>query len=441
MGKKNLKIRSEYVTRIEGHGHIWVEVKNGKIANCRLEIVESPRFFESFVRGREWWEMPWITSRICGICSHSHMLTSLKAVEDALDVEISEQTYILRTLVDDAEQLESHILHVAYLVAPDLFGVPSVISLTEIHPELVKAALRLKRMANNILLITTGHEVHSMRMVVGGFTMWPTKAELESIKQSIDERMDDFMLLVNTVAENVEKFPAFTRETEYISLKHEKEFPFYDGEIHSSDTKKEYGNSEYKSMVNEYVVPWSTCKRSKFQRETYMVGSLARCNNNPQLITGLAKEIADKFGYNAPNYNPFFNNVCQLVETALCLERTKRLCDELINRGPEKEPAPEIKVKAGSGIGVTEAPRGILFHDYTFDEDGKCIDANCVIPTNQNVANLEEDMKVIVPMLMDEGKDQENIQFYLEMLMRAYDPCISCSVHTVFLKKKGESNG
>jgi len=433
MAKKSFEVRTNYVTRVEGHGHIWAEVKNGKLENCRLEIVESPRMFESFVRGREWWELPWITCRICGICSHSHMLTSLRAVEDALDVEISEQTYILRTLVDDAEQLESHILHVAYLVAPDLFNAPSVIPLAESHPELVKAALRLKRMANDILLITTGHEVHSMRMVVGGFTMWPTKAELEHIKQLVDDRMDDVMLLVNVVAENADKFPAFTRETEYISLKHDKEFPFYDGKTCSSDTKKTYDNSEYQSVTNEYVVPWSTCKRSKFQRKSYAVGALARCNNNPELITGLAKKVADMFGYKAPSYNPYFNNVAQLIEIALCLERTKRLCDELLKRGPDKEPVPEIKVKAGRGIGITEAPRGILMHDYTFDKTGKCIEANGVIPTNQNTGNLEDDMKDLVPWLVDQGKGPDDIQFYLEMLMRAYDPCISCSVHTIFL--------
>ena len=432
MAKKSFEVRVDYVTRVEGHGNIWVEVKDGKLENCRLEIVESPRMFEAFVRGREWWEMPWITCRICGICSHAHMLTSLKAVEDAFGVEVSEQTKIMRTLVDDAEQLESHILHVAYLVAPDLFKAPSVIHMAGTHTDLIKAALRLKRIANDMLLILTGHEVHAPGMVVGGFARWPEKKELEKIKQMLDDGMEDLMLLVNVVAENADKFPAFTRETEYISLKHEKEFPFYDGKIYSSDTKKTYENEEYKDVVNEYVVPWSTCKRSKFQRSSYAVGALARCNNNPELITGLAKEVADKFGYKAPNYNPYFNNVGQLIETALCWERSKRLCDELIERGPEKEPPAEVKVKEGRGIGVTEAPRGLLIHDYTFNKDGICIGANCVIPTNQNTGNLEDDMREIVPWLVEQGKSPEDIQFYLEMLMRAYDPCISCSVHTIF---------
>jgi sulfhydrogenase subunit alpha len=433
MANKSFEIRSEYVTRVEGHGHIWAEVKNGKLHNCRLEITESPRMFEAFVRGREWWELPWITCRICGICSHSHMLTSLRAVENALDVQISDQTYWLRVLVDDAEQLESHILHVAYLVAPDLFRVPSVIPLAESHPEVVKAALRAKRMANDILLITTGHEVHSMRMVVGGFTMWPTKAELKQIKKLVEDTIDDVKLLVKVVADNADKFPAFTRETEYISLKHDKEFPFYDGKMHSSDTKKSYRDEEYREVVNEYVVPWSTCKRSKFQRESYAVGALARCNNNPELITGLAREVADMFGFKDTCCNPYFNNVAQLIEVAYCMERVMRLCDRLLEVGPEKEPVPEIKVRAGRGIGVTEAPRGILFHDYTLDDSGKCVQANCVIPTNQNTGNLEDDMKELVPWLVDKGTSPEEIQFYLEMLMRAYDPCISCSVHTIFL--------
>jgi len=433
MATKTFQIRENYVTRIEGHANIWVEVKEGKLTDCKLEVPESPRMFESFVRGREWWEMNWITARICGICNHAHQLTSLKATEAALGVKISEQTYLLRTLIDDAEQLESHILHVAYLVAPDLFKAPSVIPLVQVAPEVVKAALRLKRMANDMLLVLTGYEVHCMRMVVGGFTLLPTKDELKRLREALDERMDDLKLLVDTVLANADKLPKFNRETEYISLKHDKEFPFYDGKIYSSDTKKAYEDSEYEGVVNEFVVPWSTCKRAKNKRTSFMVGALARCNNNSELLkSGLAADLAKKFGYKAIATNPFLNSVCQIVETGLCWERAMRLLDKFIKDGLEKEPAVKPNFKnAGRGIGVTEAPRGLLIHDYTFDKNGKCIKANCVIPTNLNSGSMEDDMKALVPQLVGEGKSPEEIKFILEMLVRAYDPCVSCSVHYI----------
>ncbi len=433
MATKTFEIRENYVTRVEGHANIWVQVTDGKVTGCKLEVPESPRMFESFVRGREWWELHWITARICGICNHAHQLTSLRATEDAFKIKISDQTYALRVLVDDAEQLESHILHTAYLVAPDLFKAKSVIPLVAVAPEVIKAALRLKRMANDMFLYLTGFEVHCMRMCVGGFTMFPTKDELKKMRQTLDDRMPDFQLLAETVLSVAGKLPAFNRETEYISLKGDKEFPFYDGKLYSSDTKKAYDNSEYEGVVNEFVVPWSTAKRAKNKRSSFAVGALSRCNNNPDLLkTGLAAEVAKKFGYKAVATNPFLNSVCQLVETALCWERAKKILDKLIADGIEKEPPLKPNFKnAGRGIGITEAPRGLLIHDYTYDKNGKCVKANCVIPTNLNTGNMEDDLKALVPELVDQGKSPEDIKFVLEMLVRAYDPCFSCSVHLI----------
>ncbi len=433
MATKTFEIRENYVTRVEGHANIWAEVKDGKVTGCKLEVPESPRLFEAFARGREWWEMHWIIARICGICNHAHQLTSLRATEDALKVKISDQTYWLRTLVDDAEQLESHILHTAYLVAPDLFKAKSVIPLVAVAPEVVKAALRLKRTANDMLLMLTGFEVHCMRMVVGGFTLFPTKDELKKMRQALDDRWDDFMLIGKTVLSVADQLPKFNRETEYISLKHDSEFPFYDGKIYSSDTKKTYENSEYEKVVNEFVVPWSTCKRAKLSRSSFAVGALARCNNNPDLLkSGAAATVAKMFGYAGVATNPFLNSVCQLVETALCWERAKKLLDKFIASGIENEPPVKPNLKnAGRGFGATEAPRGLLIHDYTYDKTGKCVKANCVIPTNLNSGNMEDDLKALVAQMVDAGKSPEDIKFVLEMLVRAYDPCFSCSVHLI----------
>jgi len=432
MASKTFEIRENYVTRVEGHANIFAEVKDGKLTGCRLELPESPRLFESFARGREWWEMHWIIARICGICNHSHQLTSLRATENALGIKISDQTFKLRVLIDDAEQLESHMLHVAYLVAPDLFKVKSALALAQVAPEVVKAALRLKRLANDMFLYLTGFEVHCMRMVPGGFTLYPTMEELKLMRQAFDDREKDVMLIVDTVFSVADKLPAFTRETEYISLKHEKDFPFYDGLTYSSDTKKTYDNLEYQSVVNEFVIPYSTCKRAKHERSSFFVGALARVNNNAGLLSGLAAALAKKFNFKAPCINPFMNSVAQIVEYGLAWERAKKYLDQFIADGIENEPQVKPNFKnAGRGVGITEAPRGLLIHDYTYDKSGKCLKANCVIPTNLNTGNMEDDMKAMVPQLVDAGKSPEDIKFMLEMLIRAYDPCFSCSVHLI----------
>ena len=432
MASKTFEIRENYVTRVEGHANIFAEVKDGKLTGCRLELPESPRLFESFARGREWWEMHWIIARICGICNHSHQLTSLRATENALGIKISDQTFKLRVLIDDAEQLESHMLHVAYLVAPDLFKVKSALALAQVAPEVVKAALRLKRLANDMFLYLTGFEVHCMRMVPGGFTLYPTMEELKLMRQAFDDREKDVMLIVDTVFSVADKLPAFTRETEYISLKHEKDFPFYDGLTYSSDTKKTYDNLEYQSVVNEFVIPYSTCKRAKHERSSFFVGALARVNNNAGLLSGLAAALAKKFNFKAPCINPFMNSVAQIVEYGLAWERAKKYLDQFIADGIENEQQVKPNFKnAGRGVGITEAPRGLLIHDYTYDKSGKCLKANCVIPTNLNTGNMEDDMKAMVPQLVDAGKSPEDIKFMLEMLIRAYDPCFSCSVHLI----------
>jgi coenzyme F420-reducing hydrogenase alpha subunit len=263
--------------------------------------------------------------------------------------------------------------------------------------------------------------------------MFPTMEELKKMRQALDDLEKDVMLILDTVLSVADQLPNFTRETEYISLKHDKEFPFYDGMTYSSDTKKTYENNDYLTVVNEFVVPYSTCKRAKHKRDSFMVGALARCNNNPELLkTGLAAAVAKKFSFKTPCYNTFMNSVAQLVEYALTWERAKRLLDEFIKKGIENEEPvkPNFKV-AGRGVGITEAPRGLLIHDYTYDKAGKCLKANCVIPTNLNTGNMEDDMKAIIPTLVAEGKSPEDIKFILEMLIRAYDPCFSCSVHLI----------
>ncbi len=230
------------------------------------------------------------------------------------------------------------------------------------------------------------------------------------------------------------KLPNFKRETEYIALSDPSEYAFYDGKLASSDT----GSApvkEYLSFTNEYIVPHSTAKWAKHVRESYMVGALARLNINYKRLSPMAQKTAEKFNLLPMNYNPFMNNIAQLVEVVHSVEDSIRLINELEAAGLQTQPdynKPDIKVKAGTGVGAVEVPRGILFHDYTYNEKGICTKANCIIPTNQNHGNIQQDMNALVPQIAE--KTQKEIELALEMLVRAYDPCISCSTHVTKIK-------
>ncbi len=419
-----LKIGVHHVTRVEGHGNIVVDARNGELKECRFEVVEAPRFFEAFVRGRPYHELSHITSRICGICAVGHATTSLCATERALGVEPSEQTVLLRKLNLHGEIIDSHVLHVYYLVAPDFFGVGSVIPLVESHREVVERALRIKKLSGDLCAMVGGRHTHPVAMAVGGFTHLPTEAELREMRaRLVDARadMDETVALFSTLP-----WPEFERETEYISLYKDDEYAFIGGTIVTSDGFS-YPIEDYRKVTNEKCVPHSTAKWTHHHRESYMVGALARLNNNFDQLHPRAREAAAKLGLEPIVTNPFLNTAAQVVEMVHCVEDSIQIIAELLTRGIQPEEPPAVDVKTGEGVGSCEVPRGILFHNYVIGEDGRCTEANCVIPTNQNMANLNADMRVLVPQIID--RPQEEIRLTLEMLVRAYDPCISCSAH------------
>ncbi|MDY6985119.1 MAG: Ni/Fe hydrogenase subunit alpha [Candidatus Thermoplasmatota archaeon] len=429
---EDVRIKVEHLTRVEGHGNIILNSRNGRVEEIQWQVPEAPRFFEAMVVGRDYSELSIITSRICGICSIGHALASLKATESAMGVKISDQTLMLRKLALHGENIQSHILHVGYLVAPDLFGVGSVFPLINTNKEAVVKIVKVHRLANEMCDTLCGRTTHPITMVVGGFTKIPTRKELIHLKSRIEETMKTAGEVVDLVLANADRLPEFTRETEYIGLTSDDEYALYDGVISSTDTGKHEVN-EYESITNEWVVPHSTAKYAKHNRESYMVGALARFNLNSAKLHPLAREVADKFGLRAPCYNPFMNSIAQLVEIVHSMEDSMKIIDELLSRGLENEKI-KVEVKAGRGIGCVEVPRGILFHDYTYDKDGKCVKANCVIPTNQNHANIQKDMELFAPALLTGGKTEKEVELALEMLVRAYDPCISCSTHYLNVK-------
>ncbi|MGB9710176.1 MAG: Ni/Fe hydrogenase subunit alpha [Thermodesulfovibrio sp.] len=432
---QNISINVNYLTRVEGHGNIVVEVKDGKLEICRLEIVESPRFFEAFLRGRSIYEAPHITCRICGICSCGHTLASIQAAEDALGIKPTEQTTLLRKLLLHYEQLDSHILHIYLLVAPDLVGVPSFVPLIKSNPDIVRRALRMKRLCNELCDILVGRHVHPISAVIGGFTKLPNPGDLEEMHKRLLDLKHDVEATVELFSKLT--FPEFERDTEYVALiNDEDEYPLLYGDIGSTDGYR-VSKYEYKNVTNEFIVPYATAKRTRWHRESYAVGALARFNLNHEKLHPKAKQAATVLNLKPKCINPYFNTVAQIVECVHCVEDAIRIVELLWQKGinydeiivPDINELGKLPQRAGEGVGVVEAPRGLLIHHYECDERGIFRNANCVIPTNQNTHNIELDMLKLIPEIINQS--QEEITLALEMLVRAYDPCISCSVHMV----------
>jgi coenzyme F420-reducing hydrogenase alpha subunit len=264
---------------------------------------------------------------------------------------------------------------------------------------------------------------------VGGFAKWPTLQEMEALRQRLDDSLGDAEALGYLFKELFSGFPLFERETEYIALSGSDDYSLYEGNIASTDGGT-WQVSQYKEISNEYMVPQSTAKFARHNRDSYMVGALARLNLNYERLGPRAKHVAELFDLSPVNCNPFMNNIAQIVEVVHSIEDSCRLIDDLLKHWVEEE-EPEIAVKAGRGEAAVEVPRGVLFHEYEYNQEGECIWANYVIPTNQNHANIQKDMETLVPQIKDRSKKE--IEHSVEMLIRAYDPCISCSTHCIFL--------
>ncbi|GAX59840.1 nickel-dependent hydrogenase large subunit [Candidatus Scalindua japonica] len=419
----------EHITRVEGHGNIIIDVKEGEIRELRMDIVESPRFFEAMALGRSYKEVAHITSRICGICAVTHTTTSIKAIESALGFKPSQHTIQLRKLLLNAEYIQSHILHVYFLTAPDFFRVGSVFGMVKDNKEVVLRGMRIKTIANELCALVGGRHIHPITLKVGCFSKSPDLKSLAEFKKKIEGSRQD-------IEESIEFFknletPEYERETEYISLTNPDEYALYDGNIKSSDNNDETEPANYLDKVKEFIVPHSTAKHARSNRKSYMVGALARINNNYEQLHPKAKEAAEEMGLKHPCYNPYMNNIAQVVETVHCLEDSVSIIDDLLSSNLKDEKV-ELATESGHGVGATEAPRGTLYHEHKIDDNGKITYANYIIPTSQNLANIENDLRSLIPNILDQPKD--DIILDIEMLVRAYDPCISCATHLMKVK-------
>ncbi|MDD5574505.1 MAG: nickel-dependent hydrogenase large subunit, partial [Candidatus Omnitrophica bacterium] len=404
---KDVKIDVHYLTRVEGHGDITVDVRAGELKECKFKVIESARFFETMLRDRLIYEAQHLTSRICGICACGHSLASLKASEKALGVVPHEDTILLRKLLLHTEQMDSHLLHAYILVAPDLLGVKSIMPLVKTHKPVIERAFRMKKLSDWGGEILAGRHTHPISFAIGGLTKIPEKSELQKLREMMVEARADY-------TETVELFkklslPAFERKAQYVALSSDEEYAFYDGKINVNG-KRFVDPQDYLSVIKEEVRDYSSAKFVTVDQAPYMVGALARFNLNGGQLDKKSRQVAEYLGLKRPCHNTFMNTVAQVVEWGYCLEESIAILGRLIKDGineekvlatmyPRKDQWP-IRTRAGRGVGAVEVPRGILFHDYTVNDRGVVTAANCIIPTNQNINNLEADMKKIVPEIV-----------------------------------------
>jgi sulfhydrogenase subunit alpha len=421
------------VCRVEGHGGIAVDIKDGKVVDVKMNIFEGPRFLESLVVGKTHDEVAPILMRICAICSATHTVASLMAVENAFGIEVSRQTRLLRELLVQGGNIESHALHLFCLVIPDLMHHPSTVTLAADYPREVKMGLEMKKLGNSIQETIGGRAIHPVNAVVGGFGKIPNEEQLLNLKEKLQKALEQGLATFQLVSSlDVPDLCASPNIYAALSNGESGYSLFGDKIILSTGETKQI--SKYKDICCEMVVSHSHAKHSQFKDNPFMVGAMARITLNGNKLSGQARNAFENLGIDWTSGNPFHNNIAQAIELIYSIEKAIEIIDELLTTGLKREKSVEITTGPGAGTGAVEAPRGTLYHSYRFDESGRLAKAGVITPTAQNLANIEKDLRACVESSIDESK--ESISSKLEMIVRAYDPCISCAVHLVEINLK-----
>lgn len=428
--EKNMKsriINVDYLARVEGEGALYVKIENDKVENVELRIFEPPRFFEAFLQGRDFKEVPDITARICGICPIAYMNGASHAMEMACGVEWPNGAIRdLRRLIYFGEWIESHVLHIYMLHAPDFLGYHDAIAMAKDHKDVVEKALRLKRVGNELMRIIGGREIHPVNLRVGGFYRCPTRKELLALEDELKWAIEAAVDTVNFTAGL--NFPDFEQDYEYISLRHPSEYPLNEGRLVSNKGLNVEVAKGYDDYLKEQHVAHSTALQTRtINGANVFFGPLARLANNLDRLSPRAAAAAEAIGWTATVNNPFKNIIARAIEVTQACEESLQIIQ---NYEPPEKCFIEVSPKAGTGYAATEAPRGICYHRYTIDDEGIVKEAKIVAPTSVNQATMENDLLHYIPPRLD--LDEDTLRHQCEQAIRNYDPCISCSAH--FLK-------
>ena len=417
-----------HIARIEGHGNVHVSIEDGKVRDVQMNIVEPARLFESMVVGRSYDKISYIASRICGICSSSHVVTDLLAIEDAFGVEVSDRTRMLRELLVYGSYLQNHASHLFVFAAPDFSGEESLFPLAVTEPELFKGGLAIKALGNELCTKVGGRSIHPITAVVGGFTHEMSSSEYIEMA----DKLRDMRPFAENVVDVFAAFPVpdIATKGDFLALHEKGHYAVVSGRPCFVKDGLEFDRAQYRDYIEEYQVAHSAAyfSRRRDTQETFAASALARVNASWNELTREARLAAAKAGLRPPSLNPYSNNVAQAVELVDVCVRCEAMLRELAEGEGSSKPV-EFQPKAGRGVGMTEAPRGTLVHDVEFDEAGRVVHANIITPTVHNLSDTEHNIFQVAELLANQGADEAVIRLEVEKLVRAYDPCLSCSVH------------
>ena len=431
-----MHIKIDHIAKIEGHAGFTADIAGGNVKKARLDVLEGARLLEGILRDRGIFEVSQITSRICGICPVVHTLTSLKALEQALRIEVSKQTILLRKIMMMGQILNSHALHLFFFSLSDFFGIDNDLKLIKKYPNRTKDALAIREFGNKLIEVIGGRSIHPLTPTIGGFLKIPNQ-------QKLGELFDQSELAL-TAAKNLAKlfsglnYPDFVRSAPYASLRHLSEYAFYDGLI-KTPTEAKTSPAEFMNIIKEHQLRDSAIKGSLYHGKPYMVGALSRINNNHTQLNSEAKKLLKSSKIHLPSFNPFHNILAQAIEMVHCVEEARQLLRAVLQKELKNESRTErdelIKAKlsaikgSAKGVEAIEAPRGTLYYFYEIDKEGKILNCNIITPTSQNLARLEKDLEEWLPILAGKKMPKKAIEEKIKMLVRAYDPCLTCATH------------
>ena len=419
-------LRSEEILRIEGHGEMLVKIRGGNVESVEFRVLEPSRLFEAFMVGKSAVEAPYISSRICGLCGYSHAMCAAKAVENALNLEVPDEVSLLREAIMMLNTVDSHLIHVFALSLPDFIKVKTFIEAAAKLPRQYKEAFEIKKTICDTLTRICGSSVHPVNIVPGGFTSKIDKKTLVEVSSELEEEASKAEQLIEEVIALLISGEKLDRKSNYGALADDS-YPFYTGESVVIAGEK-IPASKFKEKVKEVEVDYSTSKKALFQGENYMVGALARLNNHYSKLSEAARKIADQLGLKLPSTNPYLIPAAQLIEAVHCLEKASEIMRSL----PTISPAEKLSEKSGVGMAIVEAPRGLLYHEYRI-ENGKIAEADIITPTVQNIPDIEASVKQIAEKFSK--CDPSTIKEKCEVVVRCYDPCLSCSTHVIKLSE------
>jgi coenzyme F420-reducing hydrogenase alpha subunit len=420
-----MEIRINHINKMEGHAGFMASVLKGDVKSAKLEVKEGVRLIEGILIGRHYSDMPIIAQRICGICPVVHNLTAIKSIEKAMRVSVSAETKELRKLLEWGQIVHSHALHLFFLSLADLLDIDNDLKLVEQYPEETKMAIKIREFGMELVKVIGGRVIHPLTNEVGGFKKIPTKEELEGLIEKGIETLETAEKLGRFFAGF--KFPEFSRETEYVCLNNGREYSIYEGDIVSNKGLK-ISVEKFENNFHELQKPNEVVKRVETRnRNSYMVGAIARINNNYKKLTPRAENYLESLGYRMPDYNPFHNVSYQMVEIILAIEKSIGILRNLKDARLENALTQKYQVREGVGVAAVEAPRGTLYYHVDIDNKGYIKNANIITPTAQALSHLENDIAQYLVEVKDLSEEKRTQK--LRGFIRAYDPCISCAVH------------